>query len=65
MGKGTPWLPAAEVLREIPYRLMNYMNKVEDPREAIFRHIDPLSPVSILIIIFFKYHTTMLFFTVL
>ena len=42
MGKGTPWLHAAEVLREIPYRLMNNMNKVEDPREAIFRHIDPI-----------------------
>ena len=39
MGKGTHWLPSAEVLREVPYRLMNYMNKVEDPREAIFRHI--------------------------
>ena len=48
MGKATPWLPAAEVLRETPYQLKNSMGKKAVLRVAIFGHIDPIIAVSIL-----------------
>ena len=58
MGKGTPWLPAAEVLKT-PNWLVNYMEEVAVPR-VVIGHIDPI--IASFDFNNKKIHTTMLFF---